>query len=74
MAITAKLLSGLFSNADQTCWLMLIVICLGACLIAALWELEQLRIRWRERNTDRAKRRTAAREQENRTSSKPHVR
>jgi hypothetical protein len=54
MAIIAKLLGALFSDVNQACLLVLISVCLGACFVAALWELEQARIRWRERSNNRA--------------------
>src|ERR1700730_18200448 len=54
MAIIAKLLGALFPNVNQACLLILISVCLGACFVAALWELEEARIRWRERSNNRA--------------------
>jgi phage terminase large subunit-like protein len=35
------------SDAEQTFLLLLICFCLGACFVAAFWELEQARRRWR---------------------------
>jgi hypothetical protein len=28
---------------------LVIIFCLGACFVAAFWELEQARVRWRDR-------------------------
>jgi hypothetical protein len=38
------------TDVVQTLCLMLLIICLGACLIAAFWEIEAARQRRRERN------------------------
>ena len=43
------------SNADRALLIVPIMICLGACVIAAFWELEQVRIRRRNRQADRAR-------------------
>jgi hypothetical protein len=77
MAIIAKLLGALFSDVNQACLLILISVCLGACLVAALWELEQARIRWRERSNNRAvlsSRRAPARAEEDRGPCKRDLR
>ncbi|MBR0845500.1 hypothetical protein JQ607_35375 [Bradyrhizobium liaoningense] len=34
-----------FAAVDQVALLLLIVFCLGSCLVRAFWELEQLRAR-----------------------------
>ena len=36
--------------ATQTVWLVLLVICLGPCLVFAFWQIESARQRRRERN------------------------
>jgi hypothetical protein len=77
MAIIAKLLGALFPNVNQACLLILISVCLGACFVAALWELEEARIRWRERSNNRAvlsSRRASARAEEDRGPRKRHLR
>jgi hypothetical protein len=48
-------LSVLHLNMDQTLLLMLVTVGLGACFVAAFWELEQACIRWRERHSRREK-------------------
>jgi hypothetical protein len=37
------------SDVDQTFFFLLLIVCLGACLITAFWEIEQARQRRRER-------------------------
>jgi hypothetical protein len=49
MGMIGKWLSVLLFNLDQTLWLMLTTVGLGACFVAGFWKLEQARIRWRER-------------------------
>jgi len=49
-AIIGKLLSGLLANAGETPLLMQISVVLGACFVAAFYELEELRVRWRHRD------------------------
>jgi cytochrome c biogenesis protein ResB len=42
-------------DVGQTLLFLLIVLCLGASLIAALYEIEQARARWRVRQAERAR-------------------
>jgi hypothetical protein len=46
---------GGFSDVERTFLFLLICVCLGACFIAAFWELEQARSRWHARRVERAK-------------------
>ncbi len=40
-----------FSECDQTFLLLVIVVCLGACLVWAFWEIENARERRRQQLT-----------------------
>jgi len=42
-------------DVGKTFLLLLIIFCLGTCLVAALWEIEQARVRWRSRRVDKAR-------------------
>jgi hypothetical protein len=46
---------GGFSDVERTFLFLLICVCLGACFIAAFWQLEQVRSRWHARRVERAK-------------------
>jgi hypothetical protein len=43
--------SGFLSESDQTFLLLLIIVCLGACLVWAFWEIENARERRRQQST-----------------------
>jgi hypothetical protein len=43
------------NDVDRTLLFLLIVFCLGACFVTAFWELEQARVRWRDREADKTR-------------------
>jgi hypothetical protein len=49
MVYFTKLLFAVLSAVDPMIYLAAICLALGACLVAALWELEQVRTRWLQR-------------------------
>jgi hypothetical protein len=76
MTIVGSLLSVPLSDLDQVLLLLLICICLGACFIAVLCDLERARTRWLDQRADRVSRflPEATRDGERRTPRKQHVR
>jgi hypothetical protein len=42
-------------DPGKTLLFLLIIVCLGACLVAALWEIEQARARLQRRKADKAR-------------------
>jgi len=42
-------------DSGKTLLFLLIIVCLGACVVGALWEIEQARARWQRRRADKAR-------------------
>jgi hypothetical protein len=55
MGLVGKLLAVALSDIDPIVLFVPICLCLGACFVAAIWELEQFRLRRRRRNDFDAK-------------------
>jgi hypothetical protein len=47
---------GTIADADRAFLLMIVAVCLGACLVWAFWEIEQIRERWIQRRQREARR------------------